>query len=143
MGRLTPTTSELGRQTLISVHARLTDAFANYLRLPSRYGENVNLTVQNVIIIALMWRYTKASGAHMLGATAVFLAFWVWSFSLPVDCGPVEACMAAGELAQCWALRPCQNLLIRLPVPLILMARVPQVAWQKKAGRSMSPAPSL
>jgi len=92
------------------------------------YGENVFLILQNVVIVALMWRYTKPSAGHVLACLAAFGGFWAWALSLPNECGPVVACTVERNAASCLAVRPCQSLLIALPLPLMLMARLPQVS---------------
>lgn len=56
------------------------------------YGENVFLLVQNAVIIGLMWKYNRSSLIEMSLVSASFVAFSVWGYGLPTECGPVGAC---------------------------------------------------
>lgn len=110
------------------------------------YGENVNLAAQNAIIMALMWWYNGSSPLHIAMVCASFAAFMAWGFTLPMECGPIGACAdaitqslaAEATPGVCWQAlsQPCQALLMALPMPLMLFARVPQILANFRNGHT-------
>mmetsp|Transcript_11459 Transcript_11459/g.14722 ORF Transcript_11459/g.14722 Transcript_11459/m.14722 type:complete len:243 (-) Transcript_11459:308-1036(-) len=120
------------------------------------YGENVFLVLQNLIIILLMWRYTRISVLHRFVMTILFILFWCISCKLPLNTGPLSECWtylkqssfiqnkslltsiisdayssSSSSLVTlhhpCRLLKPSQQLLLQSTIPLIFMSRIPQI----------------
>lgn len=106
------------------------------------YGENVTLIAQNLVIVLLMWRFSKCSLVEIGTAILVFVGFWLMALNLPADCGLFEACLAAAKsggagLAEaCTGVKPCQTMLISSTVPIMLSSRVPQILTNFKLGHT-------
>mmetsp|Transcript_66523 Transcript_66523/g.130469 ORF Transcript_66523/g.130469 Transcript_66523/m.130469 type:complete len:293 (+) Transcript_66523:33-911(+) len=106
------------------------------------YGENVNLLVQNAVIVSLMWSYNRTSTLERAAVCGVLAAFAVWGLGLSAECGPLGACwkgaieLKGSALEDCLEVRPCQALLIALPMPLMLMARLPQILANFRNGHT-------
>ncbi|KAG5184418.1 hypothetical protein JKP88DRAFT_348513 [Tribonema minus] len=83
----------------------------------SAYGENAFLLVQNLIVVALMWRYSAPPMKHraMAAMTATFVALCVGTYSLPDR----------------W-----QPLLVLSSTPLILLVTIPQILVNARQGHT-------
>jgi hypothetical protein len=72
------------------------------------YGEHVLLLLMNLVVVGFLWRSTSPGAAHVTVALAAFGGVGAWAYHLPGECGPVAGC-ASGDVASCWALRPCEG----------------------------------
>lgn len=51
----------------------------------SAWGENAIISVQNVVLIAYMWKFTSASSTHVIAAVVGFVALLAFELSLPAE----------------------------------------------------------
>lgn len=116
-------------------------SFAYYygLNYPfSTWGENFFLLLQNVAIGALYFHYTKSLGvksARFVVSAALCAAFGIVLYrrALPAVDVPPAACAALG-LASCKVT--CEQICGVLPIAIMLVGRLPQIAQNFKQGHA-------
>jgi mannose-P-dolichol utilization defect protein 1 len=103
----------------------------------NEYGENVFLLLQNAIIVALMWHYTKTSAAEVVAVLAAFAAFSAAAFALPPgEGGALFAANTDPSSGGLLPVVPCTAVLVALPMPLMLFSRLPQIYTNFRNGHT-------
>jgi len=98
-----------------------------------------------------MWRYMNTGYFHIMIVTIAFGLFWLISFNLPQEAGPINECLdmmmtsfksqqipdfLSNKSNPCLSVRAPQQILLNLTVPLMLMSRVPQIIQNIQNGHT-------